>query len=81
MTMAKLLILVVKRLLKFFWKNPELEVHLELESFWSKGVFSKPSGNYIVSFDLKFWLLAYFLILLSCAKFQQDWTTFIFDIL
>ena len=31
--------------------------------------------------DLKFWLLAYFLILLSCAKFQQDWTTLILDIL
>ena len=31
--------------------------------------------------DLKFWLLAYFFILLSCAKFQQDWTTLILDIL
>jgi hypothetical protein len=31
--------------------------------------------------DLKFWLLAYFLILLGCAKFQQDWTTLILDIL
>ena len=31
--------------------------------------------------DLKFWLLAYFLILLNCAKFQQDWTTLILDIL
>ena len=31
--------------------------------------------------DLKFWLLTYFFILLSCAKFQQDWTTLILDIL
>ena len=31
--------------------------------------------------DLKFWLLAYFFILLSCAKFQQDWTTLVLDIL
>ena len=30
---------------------------------------------------LKFWLLAYFFILLNCAKFQQDWTTLILDIL
>ena len=29
----------------------------------------------------KFWLLAYFLILLNCAKFEEDWTTFILDIL
>ena len=31
--------------------------------------------------DLKFRLLAYFLILLCCAKFQQDWATLILDIL
>ena len=31
--------------------------------------------------DHKFWLLAYFFILLSCTKFQQDWTTLILDIL
>ena len=31
--------------------------------------------------DLKFWLLAYFSVLLRCAKFQQDWTTLILDIL
>ena len=30
---------------------------------------------------LKFWLLAYSLILLNCAKFQQDWTTLISEIL
>jgi hypothetical protein len=42
-----------------------------------KGVSSKPSGTPIVApnvyfrvRDLKFWLLAYFLILLNCAKFQ-----------
>ena len=29
----------------------------------------------------KFWLLAYFLILLNSAKFEEDWTTFILDIL
>ena len=29
----------------------------------------------------KFWLLAYFLILLNCAKFEKDWTTFILHIL
>ena len=29
----------------------------------------------------KFWLLAYFFILLNCAKFEEDWTTFILDIL
>ena len=29
----------------------------------------------------KFWLLAFFLILLNCAKFEEDWTTFILDIL
>ena len=28
----------------------------------------------------EFWLLAYFQILLSCAKFQQDWTTLILEI-
>ena len=28
-----------------------------------------------------FWLLAYFLILLNCAKFEEDWTTLILDIL
>ena len=33
-----------------------------------------------VFWDLKFWLIDYFLILLSCAKFQQDWTTLILDI-
>ena len=51
-------------------------------------VFSKPSGKHILGpdfffqvRDLKFWLHAYFLILLSCAKFQQDWTTLILDIL
>jgi hypothetical protein len=31
--------------------------------------------------DLKIWLFAYFLILLSCAKFHQDWTTLILEIL
>ena len=31
--------------------------------------------------DFKQWLLAYFLISFNCAKFQQDWTTFILDIL
>ena len=31
--------------------------------------------------DFKLWLLAYFSLLLTCAKFQQDWTTFILDIL
>ena len=31
--------------------------------------------------DLKFWLHAYFFILLSCAKFQQGWTTLILNIL
>ena len=31
--------------------------------------------------DFKFCLHAYFLILLNCAKFQQDWTTLILDIL
>ena len=30
---------------------------------------------------VKFWLLAYFLILLNCAKFEKDWTTFTFHIL
>ena len=41
--------------------------------------------RYIVSPNLCFlsqrpqvWLLAYFLILLSCVKFQQDWATLIF---
>ena len=29
----------------------------------------------------KFWLLAYFLILLNCAKSEKDWTTFILHIL
>ena len=29
----------------------------------------------------KFWLLAYFFILLNCAKFEEDWTTFILHIL
>ena len=29
----------------------------------------------------KFWLLVYFLILLNCAKFEKDWTTFILHIL
>ena len=54
-----------------------------------KGVSSKPSGKYNLGpdfcffwvRDLKFWLLAYFLILLSWAKYQQDWTTLILDIL
>ena len=31
--------------------------------------------------DFKLWLLAYFFILIKCAKFQQDWTTLILDIL
>ena len=31
--------------------------------------------------DFKYWLLAYFLIFFNCAKFQQDWTTLILDIL
>ena len=31
--------------------------------------------------DFKFGLLAYFLNLFDCAKFQKDWTTFILDIL
>ena len=31
--------------------------------------------------DFKLWLLAYFLISFNCAKFQQDWTTLILDIL
>ena len=38
-----------------------------------KGLFSKPSGDYIVapSFCLfKFWLLVYLLILLNCVKFD-----------
>ena len=29
----------------------------------------------------KLWLLAYFFILLNCAKFEKDWTTFISKIL
>ena len=29
----------------------------------------------------KFWLLPYFLILLNCEKFEEDWTTFMLDIL
>ena len=31
--------------------------------------------------DFKLWLLAYFFILTKCAKFQQDWTKLILDIL
>ena len=31
--------------------------------------------------DIKFWLLAYFLISSNCAKFQQNWTTLMLDIL
>ena len=52
-----------------------------------KGLSSKPSGKmkYVPNLcfkvrDFKFWLLAYFWICFDCAKFQQDWTTFIFEI-
>ena len=31
--------------------------------------------------DFKLWLLAYIFISFNCAKFQQDWTTLILDIL
>ena len=31
--------------------------------------------------DFKLWLLAYFVILFNCAKFQKDRTTFILHIL
>jgi hypothetical protein len=51
-----------------------------------QGVFFKPSNNYIVSpnlwfyvRDLKFWLLAYFLILLSFANFRNPPSKFIWN--
>ena len=44
-----------------------------------KGLPSKPSRDYIVA--PIFWLLTYFLILLNCAKFEEDCTTFILDVL
>ena len=72
-----------------FFKNPlfgSFLISLMLNSL--KGVFSKPSGKYIVSPNLCF--LSYrpqivatclFFISFKCAKFQQDWTTLILDIL
>ena len=63
----------------------------ELQKFseiFLKGVSYKPSGKRILGPDFCFsskrpQLLAtcLFFILLSCAKFQQDWTTLILDIL
>ena len=48
------------------------------QAFWklhycTKSLFSE--------LDFKLWLLDYFLISLKCAKFQQDWTALILDIL
>ena len=40
-----------------------------------------PDFLFLESRDFKFCLLAYFLISFKCAKFQQDWTTLIKDIL
>ena len=49
-----------------------------------KGVFSKPSGIWkpycctkSLFFELETSNFGYLLILLNCAKFQQDWTTLI----
>ena len=57
-------------------------------TFWTpKWLFQVKSRYHYskisVSWDkcMKLWLLAYFLILLNCAKFQKDWTAFILDIL
>ena len=56
---------------------------------FKKGLSSKLSGNCIVApnlwffsyTDFKLWPLDYFLIFFNRAKFQQDWTTLILDIL
>ena len=56
----------------FFWK----EYFPNLLETWFWGQIFVYWARYF-----KFWLLAYFLILLNCAKFEKDWTTFILDIL
>ena len=68
-----------------------LHIHSMLSWVWIKSqrcifqTFWKPDWCANLFFfwvrDFKFWLLAYFFILLNCAKFQQDWTTLILDIL
>ena len=77
---------------RIFWEGHTIWKNLPLKS-WHHSVMSKgylPNlletavlcQNFVFWVrDFKFWLLAYFLILFNCAKFQKDWTTFILDIL
>ena len=49
------------------------------QTFW-KGACC---ANFFVFWvrELKFWLLAFFLIFFNCAKFQKDWTNLVLNIL
>ena len=76
-----------------FWRENSFEILLTWKNVWNyvlkwkeyfPNLLESALCHQIFAFwvrDLKIWLIAYFFILLSCAKFQQGWTTFIFDIL
>ena len=75
----KILTLLIKIL---HWKLGMIQPYFH-RSILSLSIYLKEISLQIISLkgDFKFWLLAYFLILFDCAKFQKDWTTFILDIL
>ena len=50
-----------------------------LQTFWKTDCVTR--SLFFESETSNFWLLAYFFISLSCANFQQDWTTLISHIL
>ena len=65
----------------FWYRRNLFQIYIERSIFQT---FWKPDFGarfLCIALDASFWLLAYFLILLNCAKLEKDWTTLILYIL
>ena len=75
-----LLVLATAYLLKFIHS----ENHTKSEKIFNSNLLETallPRFFVYLARYFKLWLHTYFFILLNCAKFEEDWTTFILDIL